>query len=367
MYPVVVLQRLNLDTKSVVASTFLNESCLKLKQDSNENDDVIIQYDNPWVNADVGVEVKLEEVKEEETRPTRNRVMFHYREYSDDEKFNKLERKKPEESSKKSQKTRARTKKEPGKSQSNVSNKIHKEESVEDSEKLSKTHSIRPGQSDFHDQPLRKKTERKERRIKTVRKRIYKQKEFQCPNCPKRFTRKLTLNVHSMHHLTDFRCTICSVDTLSVSGLRLHLRENQQCRKKRGLVDRIFECEYCDMKFFLQKHLNVHMFLHTNTLPFQCDICKKYLRDKFKVRTHMFTHIGITPYKCDQCERGFTTSGHLKQHMLCHTDAKPFKCEICLKGYKSHGRLYNHKKIHLEGTYKFKFSFHSNYFNTHFT
>lgn len=59
----------------------------------------------------------------------------------------------------------------------------------------------------------------------------------------------------------------------------------------RGLIDRKFQCRYCDDKFFQKKHLQNHEQSHHKNTTLNCPVCDKSFTRRDRLNGHMKCHM----------------------------------------------------------------------------
>ncbi|KAK7049789.1 hypothetical protein SK128_020799 [Halocaridina rubra] len=135
-------------------------------------------------------------------------------------------------------------------------------------------------------------------------------KPFQCPHCPKSFTRKVHLQGHLVIH---------------------------------G-IEKQFECPICHQRFSRQDCVKVHMRLHDKSQCVYCDVCHKAFLTVGALNIHLRIHRGEKPFKCHLCSKCFTQKNHLITHIKRHTKVtdehftkklgpRMFKCEHCTRAF----------------------------------
>ncbi|XP_042578517.1 oocyte zinc finger protein XlCOF6-like [Cyprinus carpio] len=75
---------------------------------------------------------------------------------------------------------------------------------------------------------------------------------------------------------------------------------------KKTRAKKSFTCTQCGKSFPYQKHLEIHMRVHTGERLFTCDQCGKSFRGKQSLEIHMRAHTGEKLFMCVQCGRSFT-------------------------------------------------------------
>ncbi|XP_057658449.1 gastrula zinc finger protein XlCGF52.1-like [Diorhabda carinulata] len=168
----------------------------------------------------------------------------------------------------------------------------------------------------------------------------FREKQFNCEICLKRFSHKGSLKIHSRIHTGEkpFKCGICS----KYFSQKIHL--NDHLRSHTG--EKPFKCDICLKTFSLKNNLNRHLRSHTGEKPFNCKICTKTFSQKSSVNIHLRIHTGEKPYKCEFCLKTFSLKNNLITHERNHTGEKPFKCQICSKTFSHKSSLNTHSRSH---------------------
>ena len=59
----------------------------------------------------------------------------------------------------------------------------------------------------------------------------------------------------------------------------------------RGIIDRKYQCRWCELKFYQKKHLYHHEQLHHKNKMFTCPVCDKTFVRKDRLNGHMKCHM----------------------------------------------------------------------------
>lgn len=166
------------------------------------------------------------------------------------------------------------------------------------------------------------------------------EKPFHCSYCPKQFSRKDKLKIHETVHTgaKPYHCEFCLKQFSRGDKLQIHRRIHTG--------ERPFPCTYCGKRFIQREKLKIHERIHTGERPFSCDICCKQFSRGDKLQVHRRTHTGEKPFACDICPKSFAQKDNLVIHRRTHTGEKPFACEICTKCFSRRDKLQLHRKIH---------------------
>ncbi|GAB1604198.1 zinc finger protein 2 homolog [Argonauta hians] len=166
------------------------------------------------------------------------------------------------------------------------------------------------------------------------------EKPFHCTYCPKQFSRKDKLKIHETVHTgaKPYHCEFCLKQFSRGDKLQIHRRIHTG--------ERPFPCTYCGKRFIQREKLKIHERIHTGERPFSCDICCKQFSRGDKLQVHRRTHTGEKPFACDICPKSFAQKDNLVIHRRTHTGEKPFACEVCGKAFSRRDKLQLHRKIH---------------------
>ncbi|XP_051518500.1 zinc finger protein 664-like [Myxocyprinus asiaticus] len=161
-----------------------------------------------------------------------------------------------------------------------------------------------------------------------------------CSQCGKIFTNKCQLNKHMKVHIGEkpYMCHQCG-KSFTIKG---HL--NSHSRIHTG--EKPYKCSHCGTSFNVSQNLKRHERIHTGEKPYKCLHCGKSFTHSHNLKTHERIHTGEKPYKCSYCEKSFPRSQHLKTHERIHTGEKPYKCSHCGKSFIHSHNLKTHERIH---------------------
>ncbi|KAH8295050.1 hypothetical protein KR018_006431, partial [Drosophila ironensis] len=169
--------------------------------------------------------------------------------------------------------------------------------------------------------------------LKTHMLRHNQTKNFQCPECPKKFYDGYQCNIHvRVRHRGEkpFVCNHCSESFPSGSARHKHERDvhaaaprivmNRFNAKTNGpeARDGRYICNECPKSYTSKQSLKVHKNHHTGARPFKCQICELGFADPTLLRRHVETHNRL-PFSCEICLKGFLLRCQLKEHMVVHT------------------------------------------------
>ncbi|XP_016951167.1 zinc finger and SCAN domain-containing protein 12 [Drosophila biarmipes] len=157
---------------------------------------------------------------------------------------------------------------------------------------------------------------------------------IQCPSCPEKFTSRRAYNAHTKReHFPGYVCDQCGKTLQSYSGFIGHLQNHEPVKQ--------FACPVCPERFSRKFRLKHHMAWHTGETPYQCEVCSKRFVHKVALYKHKMIHDNETKrLECQVCGFKTRTKAHLERHMRSHTGDKPFACPVCNKRFS---QMYNMK------------------------
>ncbi|KAK7944831.1 hypothetical protein WMY93_000559 [Mugilogobius chulae] len=182
------------------------------------------------------------------------------------------------------------------------------------------------------------------------------EKPFQCEICLQCYSTKSNLTVHKKKHDDDtfsskkeHQCPVCNKLHASKKTLAKHIRrfhpdhiqENKSKKRSEG-----WKCAICQKTFTRRPHLQEHMILHSQELPFKCSFCDQYFKSRFARLKHQEkSHLG--PFPCEICGRQFNDSGNKRRHIECtHGGKRKWTCFVCGKSVRERTTLREHMRIH---------------------
>lgn len=207
----------------------------------------------------------------------------------------------------------------------------------------------------------------------------FKEKRFQCDQCPKRYLTEFLLGQHKLSHqnLKNEKCEFCSFATNAPYDLKNHIKRIHQASKdyvcpekdcgkafKRrcdmenhrksvhSTVKVYVKCPTCDV-IVLEKGLQSHMInRHSEKAlerPHVCQICGKSERYEKNLKRHYEavhepSDRGVT-YQCPECPQMFYRRRELTAHSFEHFSGRVHQCDECGNKYKSKKELTNHVSL----------------------
>lgn len=156
----------------------------------------------------------------------------------------------------------------------------------------------------------------------------HKQGEFNCSFCPKVFdTQNKKTNHEKFVHTGDQRrniCPYCKEKFLS------YAKKNEHMVELHGVEPLVLKCKACDKTFNRRDKLTLHTRRdHLLERRFECDHCDMKFYGKRDLNTHMVKHTGVKQYRCEVCLKAFGRRHTLREHLRIHADDRRFKCEHC--------------------------------------
>ncbi|KPU79904.1 uncharacterized protein Dana_GF18169, isoform B [Drosophila ananassae] len=186
-------------------------------------------------------------------------------------------------------------------------------------------------------------------------------KNFQCPECPRKFYVSYDCNIHiRVRHRGEkpFTCNHCS-ESFPSGGLRQKHERNVHGAGPRVVMNRFnkvppdgevkdgrYFCSECPKSYTSRFALKVHKNSHTGAKPFKCKVCQQAFRGPGLLKRHMESHKRL-PFHCEICLKGFLLECQLKDHMLVHTGKRSFWCELCDVYYRYKYNLTKHESSSL--------------------
>ncbi|KAH8306221.1 hypothetical protein KR018_004773 [Drosophila ironensis] len=157
---------------------------------------------------------------------------------------------------------------------------------------------------------------------------------IQCPSCPEKFNSRRGYNAHTKReHFPGYVCDQCGKTLQSYSGFIGHLQNHEPVKQ--------FACPVCPERFSRKFRLKHHMAWHSGETPYQCDVCSKRFVHKVALYKHKMIHDNETKrLECHVCGFKTRTKAHLERHTRSHTGDKPFACPVCNKRFS---QMYNMK------------------------
>lgn len=171
-----------------------------------------------------------------------------------------------------------------------------------------------------------------------------------CPLCGSKFSSRSQISRHlvSAHSDDDrslwpFPCRFCDERLLTFAQMRQHERDvhPEECRP--------FPCQTCGKRFMDQNGLHSHQFnVHVASAKrFTCDVCGKRYCHRSKVVAHRRRcHENERPHGCPFCDKRFYLATHLNVHLLQHLRIQLHACPVCRRTFYQKSNLGKHMQYH---------------------
>ncbi|EDV48673.1 uncharacterized protein Dere_GG16751 [Drosophila erecta] len=177
-------------------------------------------------------------------------------------------------------------------------------------------------------------------------------KNFECPECPKKFYDLYTRNIHirALHKGEHpFSCNHCNESFSNASSRHRHEKDVHGAanrirtqKKSKGEGATRHYCTKCPKSYTSKNGLVLHMNSHNGSRPFQCKNCHRGFKDPSAMKRHQALHDKF-PFRCDICLKGFLLRSQLIKHQDVHTGKRPHRCELCDVHYRHRYNLNKHK------------------------
>ncbi|XP_026763427.2 zinc finger protein 26-like [Galleria mellonella] len=214
-----------------------------------------------------------------------------------------------------------------------------------------------------------------QRKHSTIKKPIVEQ-WFNCPFCPKIFSKRETYARHvqrkhkvpdedgvkeemkegalenSMNEKTgEFTCKECPLVFSSINFLKLHMRRKHNALKE----DFRLKCRICNLSYDKIESLKRHV-RRKHDKGSHCEVCNK----QFDTRELYLNHSHVKAIKeCSICGLIFASQGGLAKHLRCTHKLdlpKTVFCNMCNEGFHDKRQLKPHfMKVHLNVSYTCKY------------
>ena len=116
--------------------------------------------------------------------------------------------------------------------------------------------------------------------------------------------------------------------------------------KKNNWKEKQFVCKFCHKRFSSKENLISHENLHSGIKPHKCSQCSFKASSRENLRYHILkVHTKLRPHQCPHCSFSCIRKSNLDHHMRTHTGEKPFKCPSCDYAAKFKCNLIKHIKI----------------------
>jgi len=185
-----------------------------------------------------------------------------------------------------------------------------------------------------------------------------KVRNFQCNQCPSKFTNNQSLQIHikSLHKNETVTCPECSM-VLKCTTLKAHIK-----RVHRGQRNYV-KCTYhdCDKVYSSKADMERHIIRVHLSYRVKCEICFKEMCPDTLKKHIKSKHQGIYKIYCKFCQQGFDSPRSLEIHMSLVHSGIFVQCNIpkvdaegnyCTKKLVSEHAMKDHVMEHLSKDYK---------------
>lgn len=196
---------------------------------------------------------------------------------------------------------------------------------------------------------------------------------YNCPFCPKIFTKRETYarHVQRKHQVNDegvpqntdeffeshkneageITCKECPLVFSSVNFLKLHMRRKHNALKE----DFRLKCRICNLSYDKIESLKRHV-RRKHGQGSHCSVCNKQFESRELYLNH--SHVKVIK-ECSMCGLIFASQGGLAKHLRCTHKIETPKvvfCNICNEGFHDKRHLKPHLlKVHLKVSYTCQF------------
>lgn len=195
--------------------------------------------------------------------------------------------------------------------------------------------------------------------------RTHSEKSFQCTQCPKICTTKITLKRHSAMHSNErpFMCELCGIRTKSKVSIRRHIIGVHEMKKQKNYKARKpLKCPLCDDKFEklskMKRHLNeLHAELARSAWKRYRSLCCVICYLKFDSTESLEEH--LRKFSNTHKRPLLSRRKHIRQYDIDNLQHRtkadrPFECNICKNTFKSQNSLNSHTNNHSDKPRPFK-------------
>ncbi|XP_048485637.1 zinc finger protein 569 isoform X2 [Plutella xylostella] len=142
--------------------------------------------------------------------------------------------------------------------------------------------------------------------------RHHRQEGHKCNDCDMEFPTKLRLVTHmaKIHGTNLVKCPECPEKFPSTYERQKHLISAHNCGST---------CKYCGRMFTRNSFMHDHIRrTHLREKKVECTICNMRFFDNVMLKMHMVKHVGDRNFHCDICGKKFLWKKNLRGHMASH-------------------------------------------------
>ncbi len=143
---------------------------------------------------------------------------------------------------------------------------------------------------------------------------IKTEKNYNCPQCPKKFVYKQSLINHGATHTyrEPYACIYCEKKYSQKKTLTVHIKTKHE-EKKTYITHtdkQIYACIYCEKKYALKNSLSVHIKIKHRE--------KKTHTNFIKTSNLTQTHTEKKSYTCELCDKKYTSASFVEHVKNCY-------------------------------------------------
>ncbi|CAF4888845.1 unnamed protein product [Pieris macdunnoughi] len=167
---------------------------------------------------------------------------------------------------------------------------------------------------------------------------------FVCDLCSATFIAmdRLKSHIKLRHALGEFKCNFCP----KIFNMKVKLYQHE--RRMHRKANEVKKCDYCDENFETQWAKQKHQFkFHGVTVSVlkkvTCDLCVREFPNVGTYKTHFRRfHLLEKSHQCEYCKMRFFDIRQLQIHIVKHTGEKNYQCDLCMKAFALKKSLRKH-------------------------
>ena len=167
------------------------------------------------------------------------------------------------------------------------------------------------------------------------------ERPYKCSCCSFESKTLSHIKKHELKHRgeREFRCKFCDYR----ANYRYSVQDHERVMHRNPGA--LFHCTICNFKTIQEKRRLAHIQAHDKNIFQECHVCHKKIYDKIDFNRHVRKHDAKPRMKnipCSLCDLKFYNNEYLRIHMFLHTGKKEYRCRLCGSEFRAYKSMIKH-------------------------